>query len=581
MVQHVRRGLTAVLVMGLCLGIIAITRNSHVPGSDLDQATAAARPVPAATATEQPSRPAEPKTTPRATKKDRRPNIVVVLMDDFSLDLVQTMHSMQQMGRRGARYDRVFVVDSLCCVSRSSFLTGQYPHQTGVLTNTSNQGLSELGGWPAFRGHGNQRRSFNVRLRRAGYHTAFVGKYLNEYEWRPGRPVPPRPPGWSTFNAVFGSAYDGWDFTSTYLKDGQIQIREHPAPPASASAAEKDQAYAGQVIEDLAMKVIRRQEAARVPYFLEVAVYGPHNRTLPEGHYPGDPLFPPMFRDRQGERSCGRVRCSQLSVDDLPGFGDPRADNRPRYRNGAKAREWNTGRRLPAHVAERDLRDRARMARSIDRTVRTILRTVGDNTYVVLTSDNGFHLGQQRLARGKGTAYATDVHVPLYVVGPGVVPGVREEVTSNIDLAPTFEELAGLRPAGFRSGISLVPTFADPARNRRRYAFFEHTQQTLTGNDPDAPFTGSELDRIPSYTAVRSRDALLVRLDLDPSPWRTQWGYEFYSYRKHAYERTNTFARPSHQRRVRELLAKLREFDRCQAETGDDPVTRACRRITR
>ena len=46
----------------------------------------------------------------------------------------------------------------------------------------------------------------------------------------------------------------------------------------------------------------------------------PHNRTQPEGYYPGDPLFPPMFRDREGERSCGRVACSKLTVDDLPGL---------------------------------------------------------------------------------------------------------------------------------------------------------------------------------------------------------------------------------------------------------------------
>ena len=61
----------------------------------------------------------------------------MVLMDDFSMDLVQTMRSMRQMKRAGASYSHAFVVDSLCCVSRSSLFTGQYPHQTGVRTNTS------------------------------------------------------------------------------------------------------------------------------------------------------------------------------------------------------------------------------------------------------------------------------------------------------------------------------------------------------------------------------------------------------------------------------------------------------------
>jgi arylsulfatase A-like enzyme len=508
------------------------------------------------------------------------PNIVVVMLDDFSMDLVQTMRSVQRMRKAGASYPHTFVTDSLCCVSRSSFFTGQYPHQTGVRTNTSNKGTSTLGGWPAYDTHGNPERAFNVRLQQQGYTTGFVGKFLNEYEWAPGRALPPVVPGWSTFNTVFGSAYDGWDFASTSVVNERMQLVQHPAPPASASDATKDKAYAGTVIGDLAMDFLARGEAADAPYFLEVALYAPHNRTNPEGHYPGDPLFPPMFRDRAGERSCGRVACAKLTVDDLPGFGDDRRDNRPRTATGQRARAWNTGPTLGAATAVRDLRDRARMAQSADRLVAKILRSVGPETYVVLTSDNGFHLGQNGLGRGKGTPYDTDVRVPLLITGPGVVPGSRAEVTSNIDLAPTFEELAGLAPAPFRSGVSLVPTLAQRAPARRSYAFLEHTQQTMTGRDPDAAFSGSELDRIPSYTAVRSRSALLVRLDLDPRRRKTSWGFEFYHYGRDGFERRNTFASPKRQEEVATLMARLTAFDGCR-EKGEESVSDACRALTR
>jgi len=242
-----------------------------------------------------------------ASARAAQPNIVVVMLDDFSMDLVQTMRSVQRMRKAGASYPHSFVTDSLCCVSRSSFFTGQYPHQTGVRTNTSNAGTSKLGGWPAFDTHGNPERAFNVRLQEAGYQTGFVGKFLNEYEWSPGRALPPVVPGWSTFNTVFGSAYDGWDFASTTIADQRLQLVQHPAPPAGASNDVKDKAYAGAVIGDLAMDFLTTNEAAGAPYFLEVAVYAPHNRTNPQGHYAGDPLFPPMFRDRTGRRSCGRV----------------------------------------------------------------------------------------------------------------------------------------------------------------------------------------------------------------------------------------------------------------------------------
>ena len=511
---------------------------------------------------------------------DARPNIVVVMLDDFSMDLAQTMRSVQRMRRTGASYPHSFVTDSLCCVSRSSFFTGQYPHQTGVLTNTSNEGQSVLGGWAAYDTNGNPERAFNVRLQEAGYTTGFVGKFLNEYEWSPGRALPPVVPGWSTFSTVFGSAYDGWDFVSTSVVDGRMELVQHDAPPAAASDRAKDEAYAGTVTADLAMDFLARGEAGAAPYFLEVSLYAPHNRTQPEGHYPGDPLFPAMFRDREGDRSCGRVACRKLTVADLPGFGDQRKDNRPRTADGARARAWNTGATLSRATAVRDLRDRARMSQSADRLVTKILRSVGPDTYVVLTSDNGFHLGQNGLARGKGTAYDTDVRVPLLVTGPGVVPGQRQEVTSNIDLAPTFEELAGLAPTPYRSGLSLVPTFAQPRLVRQSYAFLEHTQQTLTGGDPDAAFSGSELDRIPSYTAVRSRRALLVRLDLDPRRRRTSWGYEYYSYRGARWEKRNAFTSARRKPEVDLLMARLAAFDGCR-ETGEQPVSEACRSVRR
>jgi N-acetylglucosamine-6-sulfatase len=113
---------------------------------------------------------------------------------------------------------------------------------------------------------------------------------------------------------------------------------------------------------------------------------------------------------------------------------------------------------------------------------------------------------------------------------------------------------------------------------RQSYAFLEHTQQTLTGNDPDAAFTGSELDRIPSFTAVRSRNALLARFDLDPRRSKVKWGYEYYSYRKSRFEKRNSFAARARRDDVAALMARLDAFDGCR-ETGDQPVSAACRSL--
>jgi N-acetylglucosamine-6-sulfatase len=520
----------------------------------------------------------------------RRPNVVFVLMDDFSMDLLRTMRSARFMARHGASYGNAFVVDSLCCVSRSATFTGQYPHQTGVLTNTTNlpNRQGPLGGWRGFATNGNRARTFAVRLQDAGYTTGYVGKYLNGYEVRArDQALPPTPPGWSDFRAIFGTAYDGWDFQGVRPgPKGTSVLRSWPAPPAGASRRQKDRAYAGTVIGGLAMKFLREHRGDHRPYFLEVAPYAPHGRVDDQPAYDDESLFPAAYRDHPGgskrRGDCGLVACRSLTTEDLPGFGDRRADNRPDLRNGRAAPPWNPDPlTLPRSQAQTNLRDRARMAQSVDRLVMRILGTVDANTYVVLTSDNGLHLGQLGLLRGKGTAYDTDTHVPVLVVGPGVVPGPRTTMVSNVDWAPTFEQLAGLGSPAYRSGTSLVPTFADPAARVGDYVFFEHTfSRSRPGADPDRPFTGGGLNVIPSYVAVRSRTALLVRDDLDPRWDHHRYAYELYDYTDRAWERTNVYDDPAHAADVETLMGKLDQWDACADLRGADPVPGACRSLT-
>jgi arylsulfatase A-like enzyme len=522
-----------------------------------------------------PTEPAAASTPATAAAADPRANIVLVVVDDFSMDLLPTMHHAMEMRRTGASYRHSYVVDSRCCPSRASLLTGQYPHQTGVRSNYAAPSPDgPLGGFAAFQANGNLERSVNVQLQASGYTTGFVGKFLNEYA---GEVLPP---GWSWWRAVTGGAYDGWGFRTTFVRDGALKFREHPAPPASASEGRKDRAYAGQVMKQMAVRFIRSHRDDPEPYFLEVAPYAAHSRVNSGGAYPGDPLFPPSFRDRRGDR-CGERSCSRLDARDLPGFADPQFDNVPRFANGDPAPQWRRNLNPPTVRLTSDLRNRARMAQSIDRLLARILEVVDRNTYVVFTSDNGLHLGQHRLGRGKGTPFSSDVQVPLLVVGPGVRPGARGEVVSNIDLAPTFEDLAGLTPPSYRSGRSLVPTFGKPNLKRRATTFFEHVDlpKESPTDDPDVPFD-SAITRVPSYLAVRTRGALLVRFDLDPGWDQVEHAWEFYDYSRVDWERTNLYGRARYARRIANLTRKLEQFDACSTYVGSDPVPEECRNLT-
>jgi N-acetylglucosamine-6-sulfatase len=520
---------------------------------------------------------AAPPAQASAAAPDPRPSIVLVVMDDFSMDLLPTMRHATQMRRKGAFYSNSFVVDAQCCPSRASLLTGQYPHQTRVRTNVtySSPEAEKLGGFEAFEANGNLERSVNVRLQESGYVTGFIGKYLNGYA---GRTVPP---GWSSWRAILAGGYRGWGYQSTKVVDGAVQKVNHPAPPASASRDRKDEAYVGHVTGRMATQFISRHRDDDAPFFLVTAPYGVHSRIGTKA-YPRDPLFPPAFRDRRD--NCGARDCDDLNARDLPGFGDRQADNAPRYADGAPARQWRPRGDKPNGAAlTRDLRDRAKMAQSIDRFLGRILEMVDRNTYVVLTSDNGFHLGQHGLGRGKGAPFTSDVRVPLLVVGPGVRPGSRKEVVSNIDLAPTFEDLAGLARAGYRSGHSIAPTFGRPQLDRHKVAFIDHMNvppASDTTTDPDVPHDTSK-GRIPSYVAVRARGSLLIRFDLDRTADGVDHAWEFYDYSRYRWEKTNRYGSARHASKIEQLTRRLNQFEACSEFVRDAEVPAECRGLTR
>lgn len=95
---------------------------------------------------------------------------------------------------------------------------------------------------------------------------------------------------------------------------------------------------------------------------------------------------------------------------------------------------------------------RLRALQGIDELVAGVVKLLDEhgileNTYLIYSSDNGFHMGQHRLPPGKECAYEEDVNIPLIIRGPGIPKGVAtDQVTSHTDLAPTILDFFGLAP---------------------------------------------------------------------------------------------------------------------------------------
>jgi N-acetylglucosamine-6-sulfatase len=414
---------------------------------------------------------------------DGPPNIVFVLTDDLSTDLLRYMPHVQRMMRRGLSFSRYFVTDSLCCPSRASIFTGQFPHSTGVYSN-----LPPDGGMQVFNARGDQHHTFAVTLRGRGYRTAFMGKYMNGYAARqtlaPDTPPALMPPGWTDWAAT-DEGYEQFDYLLNV--DGRQLIPYGHEP--------RD--YMTTVLGDHGTGFISSAVDAGRPFLLEVATFAPHIARL--GAVDGHVI--PAPRDRRR-------------------FPFARAPRGPAFNHAnTKPPVWlSRRRRLNRRQRDRldvEFRERARSVLSVDRMIGRLERTlraegVADDTYLVFSSDNGYHLGQHRLRGGKETAFDHDVRVPLVVVGPGVPRGARTEaIAQNIDLAPTFERLAGARVPARVDGHSLVPLLRGrPPEQWRRTALIEHHQPGKNAADPDyEPYPSISPT---GYEAIRGADFLYV-----------------------------------------------------------------------
>ena len=143
-----------------------------------------------------------------------------------------------------------------CCPSRSTFLTGRYSHNTGVMDNQPRP----HGGWSAFRD--DEPDTIATWLDRAGYHTGYIGKYLNGYEGAAPRRVPP---GWDEWRVPVSGMYR-YDGTATYNVDGTLKART---------------GYQDAIRTRMATTFLRNRSQA--PMFLTVSYLAPHTTSVVSG----------------------------------------------------------------------------------------------------------------------------------------------------------------------------------------------------------------------------------------------------------------------------------------------------------
>jgi arylsulfatase A-like enzyme len=328
-----------------------------------------------------------------AAQTQPRPNILIFVTDDQrATNTMWVMPKTRAIFRRGgAQFPNAFATTPLCCPSRATIFTGRYAHNTGVRINKHAHRLDTTTMFPRL-------------LRRAGYRTAMVGKFLNSW------PVRRRPPH-----------FDRWAKGGRPYFDPRFDVN---------GAVRTVDGYMTTITGRFARRFMRGFEAHdAAPWLLYVAPQAPHHPLLPA----------PRHRARVVGNWPGNPAVFESDRTDKPGFV------RRSFRSLAGARIIRRG--------------QLRMLMSLDDEIGRVfatLRRLGEarRTLAIFTSDNGFLWadhglgGQPDSSFGKRVPYTASVRIPFFLRWPGhVAAGSRDgRITGNVDIAPTVLDAARVAP---------------------------------------------------------------------------------------------------------------------------------------
>ena len=421
-----------------------------------------------------------------------RPNLLFVYTDDQRWDAMGVVQREQgerdrfpwfqtpnidRLAAEGVRFRNAFVTLALCAPSRAAFLTGRYNHLNGVINNHTPFPVDSVT-------HASQ-------LRAAGYTTAYIGK------WHMGQQRGQRP---------------GFDYSASFVGQGRyfdcpFEINGTPTPTTG---------WVDDVSTDYAIEFLKQHRDK--PFSIVLGFKACHG-----------PFQPP---ERAQNRFAGEkarpvpnltARAVYRGVNDVPD-----AKKRGNSTNGPNT-NLNYFRCISA--ADDNL---GRVLRALDDL------DLADKTVVVFASDNGYYNGEHGLG-DKRSAYEESLRIPLLLRYPRLILKGRtlDELVLNIDLAPTFLELAGISVPREMQGTSWVPLLTGKTSEWRQSFLAEYFYERN--------FVGT-----PTLVAVRTANAKLIKY-----PGHGEWT-ELFDLAADPYETKNLARDPAH----RDLLARMHsEFD--------------------
>lgn len=396
-----------------------------------------------------------------SAQQQKKPmNIIYILADDHRYDAMGFMKAipgletpgMDRMAREGAHLKNAFVSTALCSPSRASILTGQYAHTHTVVDNDAPLPDNLI--------------FFPQYLQKQGYQTAFMGK------WHMGNTGDQPQPGFDYWLSFTGQ---GVYYNPTFNINGK-RIKQ------------AEGSYTTDLLTDYSIEWLKKQDKKK-PFFLYLSHKGVHSEFQPakrhEGKYADISVITPpsmYLTATDSSKYFGKstAPASPVNFRDIPSWV-----RNQRY-------SWH-GVDFMYHGAiqfDGFYRQYLETLQGVDESVERVMKWVKDNnlqnnTMIVYMGDNGFSFGEHGLI-DKRHAYEESMRVPLLVWAPGLVKprSVVEETIMNVDLAPTFLELAGMKKPAQMQGVSFMEPLKGNKITWRNRVFYEYYWEAAFPSTP-------------------------------------------------------------------------------------------------
>lgn len=426
--------------------------------------------------------------TATAQRQDERPNVLLICVDDLRPDLgcygntvVQSPH-LDKLAQQAYLFNRHYAVVPTCGASRYSFLTGMLPRSPVAL---SNDAIRELIAKPSLKANASsgqpasrQPESFVAHLRQNGYYTVGIGKISHYVDGRLYGYTDPvgteleLPHSWDEMLFDAGKWETGWNAFFAYADGSNRQSRDKMVKPYE-SAAVDDEGYPDGLTANLAVKKLNELAGREQPFFLGVGFFKPHLPfNAPQKYWDlydeaKIPLTPsPDIPENVHQESLhGSGEFNQyLLGEEKASLSEPVSD--------AYARKLKH-----AYYASVSYVD-AQVGKVLDELKRLDLEK---NTVVIVWSDHGWHLGDDRVW-GKHTNFEYALRSVLMVKPPQMLGGGTsiDQVVSSADIYPSLMELCGVEMPHQTDGESFVSLLKDPQTSSWRNTAYSYFRKGIT-----------------------------------------------------------------------------------------------------